>query len=167
LERLRAHELDAAILGNIEDGDRHFFAVRRLSRHRMCVVLPEDHALAGKRTIKLSALARQPWISLSDAFYPGRRDFMRRIGTSAGFEPQIVSEVDSLSMMLGAVSAGDGAALLPEHTQKLPHSGCVFVKIASPVPMTELLLVQANTKPSVELSTLSELIAERAARTWE
>jgi DNA-binding transcriptional LysR family regulator len=167
LERLRAHELDAAILGNIEDGDRHFFAVRRLSRHRMCVVLPEDHALAGKKTVKLSALARQPWISLSDAFYPGRRDFMRRIGASAGFEPQIVSEVDSLSMMLGAVSAGDGAALLPEHTQKLPHSGCVFVKIASPVPMTELLLVQANTKPSVELSTLSELIAERAARTWE
>ena len=167
LERLRAHELDAAVLGNIEESDRQLFNVRRLSRHRMCAVLPEDHPLAGKKSIKLSALARERWVSLSDAFYPGRRDFMRGICNAAGFEPQIVSEVDSLSMMLGAVSAGDGAALLPEHTQKLPHSGSVFVRLAAPVPMTELLLVQAKGKPSVELATLGELIAERAARTVE
>ncbi len=167
LERLRTHELDAAILGNIEDSDRQLFSVRRLSRHKMAAIVPDDHPLAAKKSIPLAALAQESWISLSDAFYPGRRELMRGICQAAGFEPQITSEVDSLPMILGAVSAGDGVALLPGHTQKLPHTGCVFIKLAAPVPMTELVLVQPKGKSSVELATLVELIAERAARTNE
>ena len=167
LERLRAHELDAAILGNLETSDREQFAVRRLSRNKMSAVLPEDHPLVGKKSIKLSALAREPWISLSDTFFPGRRDFLRGVCAAAGFDPRIVSEVDSLSMILGAVSAGDGVAILPDHAQKLPHTGCRFVKLAAPVPMSELLFLQANGKPSVEMATLCELIAERAGRVAE
>lgn len=163
LERLRAHELDAAILGNLEEADRELFQVRRLSKHRMAAVLPEDHALAKRKTLDLAMLAQDSWISLSDTLFPGRRDFLRGICLGAGFEPQIVSELDSLSLLLGAVSAGDGVALLPHHTQKLPHSGCVFVKLTAPVPTTELLLVLPQIKPSPELSTLVELIAERAA----
>lgn len=162
LDRLRNHELDVAILGNLDDRDRDDFAVRRLSRHRMAAVLPEDHPLAAKKTIKLSALSKERWISLSDTLYPGRRDFLRGICLAAGFEPQIVSEVDSLSLMLGAVATGEGIAILPEHTQKLPHTGSVFVRLAAPVPMTELLLVQPKQEQSRELATLTTLIAEHA-----
>ncbi len=167
LARLRTHELDAAILGNLEEMDRQVFATRRLSRHRMAAVLPEDHPLAARKALNVSALAQDAWLSLSDTLFPGRRDFLRGICRAAGFEPQIVSELDSLSLLLGAVSAGDGVALLPQHTQKLPHSGCVFVKLTAPVPTTELLLVQPKSKPSVEMATLVELIAERAAKMAE
>ena len=167
LDRLRTHELDAAILGNIEDADRELFAVRRLLRSRMAAVLPEDHPLAAKKTIKLSTLARESFISLSDAVFPGRREFLRGICQAAGFDPQIVSEVDSLSLMIAAVASGDGIALMPEDTRKLPHTGCVFVKLAAPVPVVDLLLVQPKTKPSVELATLAELIAERATKVIE
>jgi DNA-binding transcriptional LysR family regulator len=151
LDRLRTHELDAAILGNIEEA----------------AVLPEDHRLAAKKTIKLAALARESFISLSDAVFPGRREFLRAICGAAGFEPQVVSEVDSLSLMIAGVASGDGVALMPEHAQKLPHSGCVFLKLPSPAPTADLLLVQPKGKPSVELATLAELIAERAQRMVE
>ncbi len=164
LDRLRAHELDAAILGNLNERDREDFTIRRLSRHRMAAVLPADHPLATKKSVKLGALAKEHWVSLSDALYPGRRDFLRGICAEAGFEPNIVSEVDSLSLMLGVVTTGEAVALLPEHTQKLPHSGCVFVNLAAPVPMTELLLVLPKQKPSLELATLTMLISELAAR---
>lgn len=167
LERLRAHELDAAILGNIVETDRQFFAVRRLSRNKMAAVLPEDHALAKKKTIKLEALARDSWISLSDAVFPGRREFLRGICAAAGFEPQIVSEVDSLSLMLAAVASGDGVALMPEHSRKIAHTGAAFVKLAAPVPTADLLLVQPKGKPGAEMATLSELIAERATKVPE
>lgn len=167
LDRLRAHELDAAILGNIEEADRELFAVRRLSRHQMAAVLPEEHPLAMKQSIKLAALARESWISLSDAVFPGRREFLRGICGAAGFEPKIVCEVDSLSLMLAAVASGDGVALMPGHAQKLPHTGCIFVKLAAPAPTTELLLVQPKGNPGVEMATLMELIAERALRTSE
>lgn len=167
LDRLRTHELDAAILGNIEDADRELFAVRRLSRNKMAAVLPEDHALAAKKTLKLAALARESFISLSDAVFPGRREFLRGICGAAGFEPQIVSEVDSLSLMIAGVASGDGVALMPEHAQKLPHTGCVFIKLAAPVPTADLLLVQPKAKPTVEMATLTELIAERATKVPE
>ena len=164
LDRLRNHELDAAILGNLDERDRAHFQIRRLSRHKMAAVLPEDHPLAAKKSIKLDALKKERWISLSDSFFPGRRDFLRSMCQSAGFEPDIVTEVDSLSMMLGAVTAGEGVAVMPDHTRKLPHSGGVFIPLTAPVPMTELLLVLPKSEPSNELKTLTTLIADLASQ---
>lgn len=164
IERLRNHELDAAILGNLEERDRTQFEIHRLSRHKMAAVLPEDHRLAGKKAIQLKALNRENWVSLSDAFFPGRREFLRSICQSAGFEPMIATEVDSLSMMLGAVTAGEGVAVMPAHAGKLPHAGCVIVPLAAPAPTTELLLVLPKVEPGQELTTLTALIAENAAR---
>jgi DNA-binding transcriptional LysR family regulator len=103
-------------------------------------------------------------VSLSDTLYPGRRDLMRRMGDEAGFQPNIVCEVDTLSLMLGAIATGDGVGILPQHTQKLPHTGCVFVKLASPVPYTDLYLLLPRGDTSREMATLISLIQEHAAR---
>lgn len=164
IERLRAHELDAAILGNIEEVDRQYFTVKRIARHRMALVVAEAHKSAGRKSVKLAELAREPWVSLSDTLFPGRREFLRRMCQAAEFDPQIVSEVDSIPLLFASVAAGDGVALIPEHSQKIPHTGAVFVKLAPPVPTTELLLVQTKSKPSVEMATLARLISETAAR---
>ena len=164
LDRLRNHELDAALLGNIDDRDRPQFSIRRLAKHQMAAVLPNDHPLGGRKSIKLSSLAKERWISLSDALFPGRREFLRKICQAAGFEPDIVSEVDSLPMMLGAVATGEGVAVLPAHSQKLPHAGCIFVNLAAPAPSSELLLVLPGQPPSPELATLTALLADIASR---
>lgn len=164
LDRLRNGELDAAVLGNMEAHDRDVFTVRRVSRHPMAAVLPKEHRLAASKKLKLNVLRREPWVSLSDDCFPGRRDFLRGICQSAGFEPNIVSEADSLTLMLAAIGSGDGVGLMPAHCEKLPHSGCVFVKLAAPVPVSELLLVSLKQPPPVELVTLLQLIAEGAAR---
>lgn len=126
-------------------------------------MLPEYHRLAKKASIKLSALGTEHWVSLSDAFFPGRREFLRNTCAASGFDPQIVSEVDSLSVMLGAVSSGEGVALVPMHARKIPHAGCTFIKLSPPVPMSDLLLVLPHRPPEVELKTLIALITERAA----
>jgi DNA-binding transcriptional LysR family regulator len=83
---------------------------------------------------------------------------------AAGFDPRIVSEVDSLSMMLGAVTSGEGVAVMPAHASKLPHSGCVIISLAAPNPTAELLLVLPKQDPSRELKTLTTLIAELATQ---
>lgn len=164
IERLRSHELDAAVLGNMEETGREHFTVRRLSRHRMAALLPEEHPLAKRKSIKLAALAREKWVSLSDAFYPGRRDFLRSICRAAGFEPDIVSEPDSLPLMIAGVSTGEGVALIPAHAKKIPHAGCVFVSLAAPVPVSDLLLVLPKENPSIELASLTALLVDTAAR---
>jgi DNA-binding transcriptional LysR family regulator len=164
LERLRAHELDAAILGNLDEAERQHFHIKLLSRHPMSAVLPADHALAQKKSIRLAQLSAERWISLSDVLYPGRRQFLRTLCQQAGFEPQIACEVDTLSLMLGAIATGDGVGILPQHTQKLPHAGAAFVKLTAPTPFTELFMLTGKITPSRELATLTSLITEHAAR---
>ncbi len=161
LERLGNRELDAAILANLSDSHRQRFLVRRLSRHRFAAVLPEDHPLAGRRTLALAALRSERWVSLDDLAFPGRRDFLIAACTAAGFEPDIAVETDSVALMLGSVAAGDGVALIPEHSQKLPHDGCVFVKLKAPVPTIELALVTRRGEPTPELDTLHDLLKAR------
>jgi DNA-binding transcriptional LysR family regulator len=162
LDRLRNHELDMAILGNVEQEDKAEFKHRLLARHPMAAVLPEDHPLTKRKSVHLSELSSAQWISLADTFFPGRRDFMQRICQAVGFSPSIALEVDSLSMVLGAVSSGEGIALLPLHAQKLPHTGCVFVSLKSPTPHTELLLLTPKQHNTAEAQTLTELISDRA-----
>lgn len=161
--RLRQHELDAAILGNIDDHDRDLFTVKRLSRHRMAVALPQEHPLATKKSVKLAALKNDDWVSLSNTFFPGRRDFLTACCAQAGFAPRIVAEPDSLPLMLATIATNGGVGLIPGHARKLPHAGCIILPLAAPVITTQLLLLLPKQTPTPELAGLIALISERAA----
>jgi DNA-binding transcriptional LysR family regulator len=143
LDRLRAHELDAALLGNLDERDRADFRVVRLGRYPMAAVVPADDALATRRSISVGDLRARDFISLSNSAFPGRRDFLRGICQPHGFEPRITLETDSLQLLLAAVAAGEGVALLPRHAEKLPHSGCTFIALKKPVPQAEAYLLRS------------------------
>jgi DNA-binding transcriptional LysR family regulator len=152
LDRLRQHELDLGILAN-------------LSKHEFIAALPEGHRLAGRKSVKLKELATDDWVSLSNAFFPKRREFLIETCGSAGFIPRIVAEMDSLPMMLAEIGTGGGVGLMPAHAAKLPHNGCALVPISSPKIYSELLLVRPKrVEPSPEMETLIALIAERAKK---
>lgn len=164
LDRLATNELDACILGNLEEADKRRFTVKRLSRYRFVAVLPHEHRLAKRKSIKLAELAKDEWVSLSNAFFPKRREFLFAECRKAGFEPKITAEADSLPLMLAEVATSGGVALMPGHAAKVPHAGCVLVKLSAPVIHSELLLVRSKKDPSREFETLMLLISERAAR---
>jgi DNA-binding transcriptional LysR family regulator len=155
IDRLRNDELDLALLGNLAEEDRSRFAVRSLMRNAMAAVLPEDHRLARRRQLDLKELAGDPFVSLSDAVFPGRRQFLRGICRMRGFEPDIAEECDSLPLLLAAVSGGAGVALLPAHSAKLPHSGSVFVRLKAPLVHAEVMAVH---KPGAGRGALAALI---------
>lgn len=155
LDRLRNDELDLALLGNVGEEDRARFQIRPLMRNPMAAVLPEDHRLAGRRQIDLKELAGEPFVSLSDTVFPGRRQFLRGICQMRGFDPEIAEECDSLNLVLAAVAGGAGVALLPAHSAKLPHSGSVFVRLKAPVVHAEVMAVH---KPGADRGALAALI---------
>ncbi len=163
IERLLLRELDAAILGNIDQSIRASLETTLLSRHRMDLIVPESHQLAQRRSVLLRELQNDPWISLSDALFPGRRAFLQSACRRAGFEPDIIMEADSLTLMTAAVGAGQGVAMIPEHTRKLPHYGVVYLPIRSPVIRTELMFVTLPENSFPELSELRRLIIAKAA----
>lgn len=162
LERLAAHELDAALVANLEPVHREQFALRPLSRHTLVAALPETHRLAKRPSLALGELRGCDFVSLSDVAFPGRREFLRTACAAAGFEPRIVHEVDSVALMLGAVAAGDGVAVVPRHSEKIPHAGCVLVTLQAPAPVVELLLVTARGVRAPDLDALIAALAARA-----
>jgi DNA-binding transcriptional LysR family regulator len=162
LDRLRDDELDIAILGNVGEEDRGRFTTRVLARSRMGAVLPDEHRLAARRQVALKELAGEGFVSLSDGLYPGRRQFLRGICQSQGFEPRIVEESDSIPMLLGAVSGGTGVALLPLHSRKLPHAGCVFVPMRSPVVHAEVMAVYKGDGRNEPLAGLLDHLGRAA-----
>lgn len=165
LDRLRLRELDLGILANLEDDERKQFDVRTLSRHRFIAALPSSHRLAGRKSLKLSELKHDNWVSLSNAFFPKRREFLIRTCEQAGFTPRITAEMDSLPMMLAEIGTGGGVGIMPAHAGKLPHNGCVLIPFSAPTIHSELFLVlPKNTSRNAEMETLIALISERAAK---
>lgn len=164
LERLREGELDAAVLGNLDDQDRRRFRVRNLMRNRMAAVVPESHPAAARRTLALSELANQRWVSLSDAMYPGRRAFFEDCCARAGFRPKSVEETDTLPLMFARIADQDCAGIAPLHSAKIPHAGCVFVPLSAPLITTQLLLVLPRTPAGPALESLAEHLTARAAQ---
>ena len=121
----------------------------------MAAVLPDDHRLAGRRHVDLKELAGDALVSLSDSVFPGRRQFLRGICQARGFEPRIAEECDSLNLVLGGLAGGAGVALLPAHSAKLPHAGCVCVRLKAPVVYAEVVAVH---KPGADGGALAELL---------
>ncbi|WP_411827201.1 LysR family transcriptional regulator [Luteolibacter sp. AS25] len=164
LDRLRLNELDLGILANLEEREREIFDVRTLSRHKFVAVLPASHRLAHRKSLKLAELKEENYVSLSNTFFPKRREFLMECCAKAGFIPKITAEMDSLPMMLAEIGTGGGVGIMPEHAGKLPHSGCALVSLTSPTIHSELLLVLAKAPQSMELQSLIALIEEGAAR---
>ncbi|MCB1231762.1 MAG: LysR family transcriptional regulator [Verrucomicrobiae bacterium] len=160
LDRLRDGELDLAVVGNVDEEDRERFSVQRLMNSPMAAVLPGDHPLAERKRIALDELAGEPFVSLSDAVFPGRRQFLRDICRRQGFEPDIAVENDSLTLLLNSVSTGLGVALLPFHSRKLPHAGCVFVPLKSPKVSAEIMAVTRRGPVGKDTARLVEHLAE-------
>ena len=163
LTKLRQGELDLAILGNLDTKDRRKFDATVLYEHGHAAVLPAQHELATRRNMPLSKLADEPWVSLADTNFPGRRKFFTAVCRQAGFKPEIVSEVDSIPMLLAAVRARQAVAILPAHCAKFPHVGCVFVDLTSPAIKSSLLLVRAPRGRATGAAEFAETLRTTAA----
>lgn len=162
IERLRNGELDAAILANLEERDRRRFRCRNLLRNRMAAVLPAAHPLAGRRSLRLEELAEARWLSLADAFFPGRRAFLEECCRKAGFKPRAVKDTDSLPLMFAGIANGEGVGIAPLHSAKLPHAGCVFRPIAAPDISTQLLLLLPKSTENATLEALANSLTRQA-----
>lgn len=166
IARLEKGEIDLALLGNLLPRDRTRFVVRSLARSPMAAVLPRDHALAHRKRIDLKELAGDSFVSLSEDFFPDRRRFLRDICQSRGFEPRIVEESHSLTLMLASVSRNTGVGVLPVHSAKLPHAGCVFVPLHAPRVYAEVMAVY-KTEAEQVLAPLLEQLTQAAKSALE
>ncbi|MBC8009227.1 MAG: LysR family transcriptional regulator, partial [Burkholderiales bacterium] len=113
---------------------------RELLRERNGVLLPADHALAGRDTLKLKELAGVPWVLFPRAHNPGFYDRVLAAFSRVGVTPRIAEEVWPRANAVGLVRAGLGATFMcPSEAASLPE-GVAFRPLDGTAPESRLVV---------------------------
>jgi len=92
----------------------------------LVALLPEDHRLARRKRIELAALATEGFVFLKNASEPELHARFRGRCAAAGFEPNIVFEIEHLEALLALIAAGVGVACVPGFVRTLGFPGVVL-----------------------------------------
>lgn len=101
--RLRAGELDVAVLGAPAEGATH------LLDDPLFVAVHRGHRIAGRKTVRLAELSDEHWIAGSTTV----EDTLIAACSRSGFRPVVRYVVQEWTTKLGLVAAGLGVTLVP------------------------------------------------------
>jgi DNA-binding transcriptional LysR family regulator len=96
----------------------------------VCVVLPVDHPLAGRESLRLADLAGENWVLTPRDSWPPWHEKYDRDFAAAGFEPRVVQRAAGVPNLLGLVAAGVGVTRLARSARSLRGGGVTFVPLA-------------------------------------
>lgn len=111
IESIRQGEMDVAFLGLPANDPPRGVGNRELRRGRLVAVLPEGHALAKRRRLRLVDLTDEPFADFP-AGTPGRAQSDGGFA-AAGLRREVAFEAMAVDLMLDLIGAGLAVALLP------------------------------------------------------
>src|SRR5207247_5454714 len=85
-----------------------------LARDSICLAVGPKHPLAGRRSVSLAEVAREPLITYSRKDYPDAHENLAAMFAAIKSKPRIAEEHDSVSSLIAAVEAGNGLAIAPQ-----------------------------------------------------
>ncbi|TCP57252.1 DNA-binding transcriptional LysR family regulator [Tamaricihabitans halophyticus] len=155
--KLIARETDAGLLRLpvAAPGTR----VRELARHPLVAALPAEHPLAGRKSIGLSELRDEVWIS-----YPAGRgsvvnQTVRDACLAEGFAFQRKQEAPDTHTILSLVGAGMGVGMVPNSAEHLEVPNVTLVALDGG-PYVPLGLAWRDEPPAPALAALLGLLDE-------
>ncbi|MGE9807093.1 LysR family substrate-binding domain-containing protein [Janibacter sp. G1551] len=119
-------------------------SLHTLRAERYVVALPEGHALAARRRIRMADLRGEDLIVHSGHGRSAMHDAVLALCRDAGFEPVIRHEVAETSTLVTFVAAALGVAIVPE-------------------PVAELMVAGATYRPLVSRARMDLVAATRSA----
>ncbi len=161
-EQFRALEvgkLDLGFVGLHEPIALRGLEFRTIASYKTVAALSGDNPLAGKVRVELKALASGFFIGMSEASYPGYRDWLTKTCRRVAFTPKVLQDVDLERTMIHAVAAGLGVALVPEQLKKLEHENVVFRPL-NPTVATEGCVAWRSENPSAALKAYVHIVEQ-------
>ncbi|MBS0455358.1 MAG: LysR family transcriptional regulator [Proteobacteria bacterium] len=104
--------------------------VLELDRLPMVVALSTSHPLAKRKEIRLAQLDEEPVFWFERARQPAFYDHAQKVFARHGFAPGKLTEPTDHHVLLAAVAAGTGLALLPNSFTELKRSGVAYRRLA-------------------------------------
>ena len=159
---LQAGEIDCGFFH--PDAQTPGIATTLLLREKNGVLLPADHPLKDRRSLRLRDLGGTPFVLFPRNFNPGFYDRVLAAFAEAGVTPQIAEEVWPRANGVGLVRAGVGATFVcPSEARNLPEK-VVFRSLTGPAPESRLVVGwRSAPPPSPALAALLAAAAGLAA----
>jgi DNA-binding transcriptional LysR family regulator len=127
ISQLLAGTLDLAFL---RDGDpTPGIQIGTLLEERYVAVLPEGHALARKRSLRVRDLQQQPFILFARRMGPLAFDRTIACCEKNGFRPNIVQDAPQWPTLVRLVAAGLGVSLAPGCVASVAIPGAVYREV--------------------------------------
>jgi len=159
---LRADELDLAFLSVTERVESHELALHQLISEELMVLLPRDHALAGRSRVRMAELAKEHFISFRQG--ARLRELLFSAGRDAQFEPRVTLESNEAQRIRALVSRGLGVAILPRWDAMVADADIVALPIVDPVLRRDITLAyRAGRRQSPATAAFLELALEMFA----
>ncbi len=148
LEALRQREIDAGFYRSPLCDDE--LEGHRLVTESVYLALPEDHALAGATSLRLTELEEEPFIVYTRQHAPAVHEQMLALFREAGFAPKVQQEGNDMQTVMAMVAAGLGVAMVPSSIRRFRYPGLVFVALDHPITVDlTLVLRREEREPGV------------------
>jgi DNA-binding transcriptional LysR family regulator len=165
--RLRAGELDLALVLDypiVPTEPERDLELTLLLTESMHLALPSDHRLAKRRSVRLTDLADESW--LSGVAPSSCREVVVRACQEAGFEPEISYESDDYAVLQGLVAAGLGVTFLPDLALPMLRSDVLVLPTKPEAPKRRIWAATRSAgSRSPATDAMVAILGEVSART--
>jgi DNA-binding transcriptional LysR family regulator len=130
-----------------------------LIRERRVCVVPSGHRLEGRRSVRLTELAKETFVSFARPSDHPVPDPNVAICKDAGFLPNIVQKADTSMAVMGLVSVGIGISLVPYCISMLRPGEVAAIPLVEDVPF-DFAFISRRSDPSLEAQRLRDVAIE-------
>lgn len=119
-----------------------------IAREGYVVVLPEDHKLAGSKTLTLEACAEEPMVAYAPTLGAAYRNVVLGAIRALGRQPIIVQQTDRTFTLAILVATGVGIGIVPAWIAETPIDGIVCRTLVDLPDSIELAVAWSATNAS-------------------
>jgi LysR family hca operon transcriptional activator len=148
--------------------EAHGLEFRIVSNEALFALLPADHRLASRRSIRLDEIVGEPFINFPKSYSPVLRRVIDDYLAASGVHLTTAHEAETLPMVISLVLSTGGLSFVPTYMQKLLPPSVVSRKLHGRAPTIALAVGynKTNTSPLLQRILLkagdSLAAAERA-----
>jgi DNA-binding transcriptional LysR family regulator len=164
LQAFASGDIDAGFVLHAQAAPPIGLQVWTAAREDMVIALPEGHALAARRTLRLDALANEPLVMFPRAIAASLYDAVLGVYRAHGHTPRIAQEANQMQTIVNLVSAGMGVAWVPAAMMQLQRPGVVYRPVAAPGLVCETSLVWRDTSHPVVQRFVAHVMANANLR---
>lgn len=138
---MESGEIDLCLSAPIVTRERIEWAP--LFTEELFVIVPSDHRLSGRNSIRLTEIAAEPVITFKRNY--GLRILTDQLFLEAGLTPHITFEGEEIMTVAGLVEAKLGVAVIP-HLTGLDKAQLSFLRISEPMCHRTIGLAWVNER---------------------